>query len=207
MFENFTKEAQDQSTKSWKDPIAHTVVATALYIIVDGDNLEFQDKYHFYVAKRVKGACRGYMQAHHGGHVKVTDKDLVAAAIREVKEETGFNLKRHQIDLVSIFGPELNRSIMVFNEGRFELTILDIQAEPSAPFICNLFMADATGLARSADTDDEVAAGEFLSLREIIDRFGNSLEFNSFSMLFQCIKKLKGTSDQFPETIPGKYGI
>jgi 8-oxo-dGTP pyrophosphatase MutT (NUDIX family) len=207
MFEDLTKAEQDEKTKNWKDPIAHSVVATALYIIADGDNLEFQDKYHFYVAKRVKGACRGYMQAHHGGHVKVTDKDLVAAAIREVKEETGFNLKRHQIDLVSIFGPELNRSIMAINEGRFELTILENQAEPSAPFICNLFMADATDLARSADTDDEVAPGEFLSLREIIDRFGNSLEFNYFSMLFQCIKKLKGASDLFSDPLPGKFHI
>lgn len=206
MFEDLTKAAQDEKTRHWKDPVAHTVVATMLHRRrQDADGHDVLNGREWLVTRRLKGPAVGHLQSHHGGHVKVTDRDLVAAAIREVEEEVGFVLTRSDMKVAAVVGPELYRSTLTMMDGSLELTILELQAEPTAPFVCTLFVADVTGKERSKECDHEVDEGIWLTLQEIIVQYGESMQFNYFSMLMAGLKTILGQTDLFPDSRPGAY--
>ncbi len=210
MFEELTKEAQDAKTKNWKDPVAHTVVATILFRSKTGVTAVrglIDDDVEFLVTRRLRGPATGNLQSHHGGHVKVTDRDLVDAAIREVEEEVGFFLRRAELSLAAIIGPELYRSTLAITNGTLELTILDLQAEPTAPFVCSLFVADVTGKERQPDCDQEVDRGEWLTLQEIVSSHGQSMQFNYFSLLMAGLRAILGQAHLFPDSRPGTYRL
>jgi 8-oxo-dGTP pyrophosphatase MutT (NUDIX family) len=200
MFEEFTKAQQDELTRNWQNPVAHTVVATILYRL----NPSLMD-WEFLITRRLKGAAKGHLQVHHGGFTQVTDKDQVAAAIREVREETGYCLKRHELAFFSLMGPEHYRSTMSFWEGYLKLTILDVPAEPTAPFVITLFSADVTGKEKESIPDGEVEEVGWPTLKQVIEQYGQSPTFNYFSFLFWFLKQSLGQGQTFPPSSPGEY--
>ena len=207
MFEDFTRAQQLELTKNWQDPNAYTVTAVVLYRRPTNWNKSILNL-EFLITKRLKGAAKGYLQSHHGGHAKPTDQDMIAAAIREVRSETGYQFSSGQLQLAAIIGPELYRSTLkVDSENFLELTILDIQAEPTAPFVATTFIADATHKTRHEDTDGEVRHVGWMSLQEIIHEHGQSMKFNYFNILVAAIKEFCHLGKIFPPSQPGTYRI
>lgn len=203
MFEQLTRAMQMQKEAGWKDPIAYAVVATILY--KPGPTIASTQ---FLVATRQKGAAAGHHQTHHGGFIKPTDYSVMIAAMREVREETGFILKANDLLFLSLLGPELYRSTMSSSGANFTLTITDTQAEPTAPFIITLFAADVSHAFQLSEHDGEVRNLRWLDLATIVAQYGQSPKFNYFSFLFQSMQKLVGQEVQvFPPTQPGSYEL
>jgi len=210
---------QDEKTKNWKNPIAHSVVATILYRLSTGKNNNPQLPllpFEFLVTQRVKGAAKGHYQIHHGGHFDVTDINAKSAAVREIREETGFAFNTDDVQFVAMFGPELYRSNMYLKDNPTDVQnptlILDIlkeQAEPTAPFVLTLFIAYTKDILQHQETDGEVNNQEWLTIEEIVARYGTSPTFNYCSFLFEVIKYFFRSHDScrnfFPDSSPGKY--
>ncbi|MBU1203289.1 NUDIX hydrolase [Patescibacteria group bacterium] len=203
MFEELTRAKQLEKEAGWKDPLTYAVVATIL--CKRGQTLA---QTQFLVTTRQQGAVKGHKQSHHGGFIKPTDQNVMAAARREVREETGFILEPSDMQFLSIMGPELYRSTMSHDDGftSFTLTITNEQAEPTAPFILTLFLADVSQAKRVSENDGEVSNQRWLSLSDIVKQYGQSMKFNYFSFLWQAMILLVGrTVPPIPPTSPGTY--
>lgn len=203
MFEELTRTMQLQKEAGWKEPNSYPVAGTILYR--PGSTLADTQ---FLVTTRQRGAAQGHHQAHHGGFIKPTDRNVVDAARREVQEETGFILTASDLRLLSIMGPELYRSTMSSNASGFTLTITNQQAEPTSPFIITLFVADVSPAGQVEGLDGEVNNPRWLDLDTIVREYGQSSQFNYFSFLFQAMQMLAGQRVQtFPPTEPGDYRL
>ncbi len=186
---------------NWKDPLTYLVTAVILY--QPGKSLADT---RFLVVTRQKGAAMGHKQAHHGGFVKPTDQSLLAAAIREAREETGYILKPEDLHFLSMAGPELYRSTMTADDDKIVLTITDIQAEPTAPFVIGLFLSNVSNIHRDIETDGEVSNGEWMTFQDMIDAYGQSMTFNYWSFLYLVMSHLLGRSvPSIANTSPGTY--
>lgn len=207
MFEQVTIAKQLAAMSGWKDPIVWNVVSTIIYRQpASASNLL---DYEFLVTKRLKGAAKGHLQTHHGGYLKPTDIDVMAGALRELREETGFVIPRDVMQLAAIIGPKLYRSTLELEgEHTLSLTITEQAAEPNAPFSLPLFVANVDGYKRNEQTDGEVGEMHWLTLRQIIAQYGQSPIFNYFNILMASLRTILGEKpDFFPPSSPGIYHL
>jgi len=186
----------------WSDPIVYAVVATILYRWSDSGDEVVRE---FLVTKRLRGAAKNFCQIHHGGFIKATDKNVLFAAVREVREEIGMELPHSRVMHVGRFGPELFRSSALIEGKSFELTITDVQAEPGIPYVLDLFASDVTKVTRHLKTDGEVEKVGWFTLSELVGRFGQDSTFNYWSFLFFALKAIAGEPNMFPDSTPGKH--
>lgn len=207
---------QDQLAKcrGWKDPLVDAVVATICHRKVPGVS-GVLDQYEFLVTERVRGAEKGQFQAHHGGFMKVTDRDLWHGGSREVEEETGYAVNPNGLYYITSTGPGLFRSEMeIEGDRRVHLHITEEEAEPQVAFVLPLFMADLTGIEPHEEIDGEVKGLEWLTGREIIGRYGSKgdrpySQFNYFHLLVMGMLDLSGQwrPGSRPISMPGKYSF
>ena len=190
MFEDLTRETQLAIEANWQNPNTHVVTATIPFKR-DHTLLDTQ----FLVAVRQRGAAKGHRQTHHGGHISPTDQSVMAAAQRELREETGLSICQDDLHLVGVAGPELYRSTMTINGDNITVTITNIQAEPTAPFVIFLFVADANNAEVTTDTDGELSNQEWVTLKEIIAQYGQSTTFNYFSFMAEAVRYLIGREE------------
>lgn len=194
---------QLERRKNWKRPLVDPAAATFLYRMRDAPReASLLDVYEFLVVERLKGAEQGQSQAHHGGIMDVNDVDVWDTAVREPQEEVGYNLDPNRdLTYIGSLGPAIYRSEMaVVRDNHFEqlrLHITDIEAEPTVGFTLSLFIADVSRKKVVTTPDGEVSAGEWLSIREIVELFGKPDErgysqFNYFQYLRLAYLFLRG---------------
>lgn len=205
---------QLKQRESWKDAIVDAVVATLCYrekrVAADVSVL---DDYEWLVTKRVKGAEKGQLQAHHGGFLKVTDVDIWDGACREVLEETGYQLDPSELVYLTSVGPAIYRSEMYLDGNSLDLVINSVEAEPNVGFSLPLFVADVTGFPVSSTTDGEVTGHSWMTAREIVQAYGLRSgvnlysKFNYFQMFLPALMYLRGhwSPGRRAISLPGNY--
>jgi len=196
---DITLAKQLEQRKNWKDALVDAVVATFLVRKKQKEHMSVLADWEFLVTERVKGAEKGQLQAHHGGFMKVTDRDIYAGAVREVKEETGYVLDADSdIFYLTSVGPELFRSEMSLYKNEMVLHVNEEEAEPAVGFALPLFIADVTGKKPEVKTDGEVRDPNWMTAEQIVTRFGRRWsqephsKFNYFQMLVPAILFLDG---------------
>ena len=196
--------------QNWKDPIVDSVTATILYkkrypMVDDPD----YGRHAILVTERLRGAAKGHHQAHHGGFIKPTDKNVPGAAAREVLEETGYIVKPEALTFVGKFGPELYRSTAEpYGLGNIKLTISSEQAEPGIPFVIDLYAAEIQHEAPRSRTDKEVRVVGWFTLHELLQIYGGSKTFNYWSFLIPALTILGGQPPRtFWDSSPGEQII
>jgi 8-oxo-dGTP pyrophosphatase MutT (NUDIX family) len=208
----------DQLAKrqTWQDPLVDAVVATVLIRQVTPHKTGLiVDDYEILVTKRLRGAEKNQHQGHHGGFLKTIDRDIYEGAIREVREEIGYELNpNHDLIYLTSLGPALYRSELSLDESRREivLQISECEAEPNVAFVLPLFIADVSGRQPEEEVDGEVGEAIWMTARQIIKKFGNKgdhpySQFNYFQILMPALLFLKGkwSCGQRPDTLPGEY--
>jgi 8-oxo-dGTP pyrophosphatase MutT (NUDIX family) len=214
---------QLQKRQSWKDALVDAVVATVLFRQrTRAESGKLLDRIELLVTQRKKGAEKEQFQAHHGGFLKVTDRDIYAGAAREVLEETGFELNPDtELRYIMSIGPEMYRSELLCSERSWSfritkddllLRISNTEAEPNVAFCLPIFVANVGGTRRRFETDGEVANATWMTVREIISQFGNRgnkehSQFNYFQILVPVLLYIGGRwkPDQRPDSLPGEY--
>ncbi len=198
---DMTLAAQLAASQAWKDPLVDAVVATFCYRHLGGGNV--LDAYEWLVTERVRGADVGQLQAHHGGFLQVTDRDIHDGAAREVLEETGYVLDPDtDLAYITSIGPAIYRSTAaILGSGYCMLTISEQEAEPDVAFVLPLFAANLTRKTPSHQTDGEVKDMCWMTARAIIDQFGKTEEGRPYSRFTTskcsrwrcCISRTPGT--------------
>jgi 8-oxo-dGTP pyrophosphatase MutT (NUDIX family) len=201
--------------QAWLDALVDAVVATILVRQKIDKIGSVIDDYEILVTKRLTGAEKNQYQGHHGGFLKTTDRDIYEGAVREVLEETGYELNPESdlIYLTSI-GPSLYRSELSLDtpKGEIILHISEDEAEPDVAFALPLFVADVNGKEPKGRTDSEVGEAVWLTARQIIDKFGHKddrpySQFNYFQILVPALLFLgkKWCCGQRLDTVPGEF--
>lgn len=199
MHEDIVLDDQLKRMTYWEDPIVDAVVATVLY------RHRKKGEEEFLITKRLRGLATGYLQGHHGGFIKPTDKSVRHAAVREVEEETGIMLDSSNLVFAGRIGPELYRSKVEFISEKLLLEITNEQAEPGTAFVLDLFVANATDVARRSKTDNEVSFVGWMTLNRLVKEYGQSAIFNYWSFMSIACQTLKKKINHFPESSPGQY--
>lgn len=212
---DITLAEQFEKRKNWRDPLVDAVAATFLVRRTASNKpLPIMEAWEFLVTERVKGAEMGQSQAHHGGFMKVTDRDIYATAAREPSEEVGYELDPdHDLAYMASVGPELYRSELFYDSKLgLVLKVSSEEAEPSAGFALPLFLANVTGKTPSTETDGEVATGNWMSGASIVQKYGSKQDrpysqFNYFQMLTIAILFLDGKWRPGARAVfaPGEY--
>ena len=215
---------QLERRKNWKDPLVAAAVATVLYRErMDYSTRDFLDGVEVLVTQRKKGAELDQFQAHHGGFLKPSDRDIYEGAAREVLEETGYRIDPNtELRYVTSVGPALYRSELsvaadsgrfgISRRSKFMLRISEDEAEPAVAFALPIFLASADGKTPAVETDGEVAHAVWMTPRALISRFGSKgsrpySEFNYFQILVPALLSMIGEwkPGKRAVTLPGTY--
>lgn len=196
---------QIQRMSGWKEPI---VLSTAALILTrnvgEGALL---DRIEVLVTERLKGAKPGFHQFYVGGYTHPNDPNLAQTTCREVQEELGVTIDANRLQLVGLFGPGLYLSALYEDGTHLRLDVSSTPAEPMVRFQLALFLTSVESELNFSPEDGEVKVIGWMSLRRMIETYGNRSDaFLYPHLLFDLVKYLSvGKVIIHPSSEPGRY--
>src|SRR3989344_8410028 len=191
VYESLTREEQLKTTAKWTRP---NVFPTAVAFPYQKMPRDFGSilKTELFLGKRLTGSGLGHYQCHHGGILDPKDVNPISAAQRELLEETGFDRPEHAFEPLGIVGPEFYRGTMSIEGRSIVLTVGNEPANPKHPYLFNVFAVDVSGFSNVDTPDEEVELLGWITIEKLIEKYGQSLTFNYWTLVFmflrQCIR-------------------
>lgn len=214
-FDNLNGDKQRESMKGW-GPAPHCVVEPILYT-----SAESFDELRFLVCRRMKGALSAAKPptcttTNGGGHHVLvgTDDTPMDAVIRSVHKKLGYRIGvqgQKKPFCIGTFGPALNKADLKIEDGMLRLVIRDEPAEPEVPFIAHIFNVFIPNPKKKENGDGSLEEIGWLTIGEIVERFGMSGSHIYFQFLFQFLfgrtENIQASPAQFPDWRPGTYDL